>query len=109
MILHEEIYYFIPFKIEDKIQKKEVKEKDILDLKEKIVFFQHERIIHLIITISFAFFTILFMLLGMISYLFLIPFFILIIFLLFYIMHYFFLENNVQYFYKVYDQVKNRK
>jgi hypothetical protein len=47
-----------------------------------------------------------FLAMGMISYVFLIPFFALIIFLIFYIFHYFFLENNVQYLYKIYDQVK---
>ena len=91
--------------VEEKIQKGKVTQKDFIELKEKIAFFQHERLIHLLVTISFGFFSILFMLLGFISYLFLIPFFMLLVFLLFYIIHYFFLENTVQYFYRLYDQI----
>ena len=81
---------------------------DLKELEIKISFFQHERLIHLIVTISFAFFAVIFMALGMLSYYFLIIFFILIIFLIFYIIHYFFLENSVQYLYKIYDRMLNK-
>ena len=79
---------------------------EINELKEKITYFNYERLIHLIVTFFFALFTLFFLALGLISYLFLIPFFIGIIFLLFYIPYYFFLENSVQYLYKLYDKVK---
>ncbi len=79
------------------------KEKEILN--NKIIFFEHERLIHLIVTLFYALFTFIFLVLGVISYLFLIIFGIGIIFLLFYIRHYFFLENSVQYMYKLYDKV----
>ena len=88
-------------------EKKNYTQKDLEDFKEKIIFFQHERLIHLIVTFFFALFAILFLALGMISYIFLIPFTCLIIFVLFYIFHYFFLENSVQYMYKIYDRIKN--
>ena len=79
------------------------KEKEILN--DKIIFFEHERLIHLIVTLFYALFTFIFLVLGVVSYLFLIIFGIGIIFLLFYIRHYFFLENSVQYMYKLYDKV----
>ena len=73
----------------------------------KISFFQHERLIHLLVTLAFA-------LLTMLSFIFLfinptIPtailtglFFVL---LIPYIFHYFFLENSVQEMYKQYDKL----
>lgn len=80
----------------------------MIELETKISFFQHERLIHLIVTIAFALFALIFMVLGMLSSYFLIIFFILIIFLIFYIIHYFFLENSVQYLYKIYDKMQNK-
>ncbi len=91
----------------DELEKKELNDSDLFELNLKISYFQYERLIHLLVTISFAIFTIIFLILGMISYLFLIPFFILIIFLIFYIIHYFFLENKVQYLYHIYDKRKD--
>lgn len=78
--------------------------KEILDTHLiKITFFQHERLIHLLVTLFYALFTLAFLALGTIHYIFLI----LIIFLIFYIFHYFFLENSVQYLYKQYDILKH--
>ncbi len=78
------------------------------DLLIKINFFQHERLIHLIVTISFAFFALIFLILGMVSYYFLIIFAILLVFVVLYIYHYYFLENSVQYLYKLYDLKKGK-
>ena len=89
--------------------KGKVTKEDLEELKLKITYFQHERLIHLLVTIAFAIFTVIFLCLGMISYVFLIPFASFIIFLIFYILHYFFLENHVQYLYKQYDKMKNIK
>ena len=80
-------------------------EKDKMILKDKINYFNHERLIHLLVTLFYAIFTFIFLALGTLSYLFLIPFFIGIIFLVFYIRHYFFLENMVQYIYTLYDKI----
>lgn len=85
--------------------KKKMSEEEIKRIEVKISFFQHERLIHLVVTIAFAFFTLLFMALGMLSYVFLVSFFFLVVFLIFYILHYFYLENHVQYLYKLYDEV----
>lgn len=74
----------------------------------KIGFFQHERLIHLIVTVFYALFVIFFLFLSSINFLYIIPTFILIIFLIFYVLHYFFLENSVQYLYKQYD-IMNQK
>lgn len=93
--LEKEIYDNKKFSINDK--------EEVLN---KIHFFQHERLIHLLVTLFFAFLTLSFMVLGMLSYLFLIPFGILIVFLIFYIFHYFYLENGVQYLYKLYDKIR---
>lgn len=92
--------------IEENFENKKYTKEDREEFLIKIQFFQHERLVHLLVTIAFAFFTLLFMVLGMLSYVFLIPFFIFIVFLLFYIVHYFYLENRVQYLYKLYDRMK---
>ena len=74
----------------------------------KIKFFQHERLIHLLVTLFYAIFMIIFLSLSLVSKVFLIIFFILVIFLLFYVIHYFRLENGVQYLYKQYDKIKSK-
>ena len=93
--------------MEKKLEKK-VTKFDLEELKDKIGFFQHERLIHLIVTLFFAVFTLVFLTMGMISYIFLPIFFILLVFLIFYILHYFFLENHVQYLYKIYDKMQEK-
>jgi len=75
----------------------------------RISFFQHERLIHLLVTItygilmiiSFAVSTVvpLFVFIGIVLMLFLIP----------YVLHYFYLENGVQYLYKQYDKLREYK
>ncbi len=72
----------------------------------KIKLFQKERVIHLVITLSYVFFTILFLFLTKYIFMIFIVFFILLIFDGFYVYHYFFLENSVQYMYKQYDKMK---
>ena len=76
-------------KIDDLIQNKKVT-KDIVTIHlDKIAFFQHERLIHLIVTCLFSILTIL----------------VLICLLIPYILHYYYLENGVQYLYKQYDKL----
>ena len=72
----------------------------------KMDLFQKERIIHLVITLTYVFFTILFLFLTKYIFIMFIVFFILLIFDGFYVYHYFFLENSVQYMYKQYDKMK---
>ena len=97
-----------PMSKDDDIIKNGQVTKEILDTHLiKITFFQHERLIHLLVTLFYAIFTLAFLALGTIHYIFFIIFLILIIFLIFYIFHYFFLENSVQYLYKQYDILKH--
>ncbi len=72
----------------------------------KIAFFQHERLIHLLVTLFYACFTIIFLALTIVSWIFIPIAIIVTTFLIFYIYHYFYLENGVQYMYKQYDKLK---
>lgn len=74
----------------------------------QIAFFQHERLIHLIVTVAFAIVTFMVMLTMTITFSFwlailLIP---LIILLAPYISHYYLLENGVQKMYEQYDAMR---
>lgn len=99
------------------IDKKILCDKDLSKLKDehliKIGFYQHERLIHLLVTLFYAVFMFLTILLSYYNPLFIFIAFILLVFLIFYVKHYFFLENNVQYMYKQYDKMvekeKNKK
>lgn len=74
----------------------------------KIKFFQHERLIHLLVTLFYALAFLICLTLSIYIWTFAIVSLILICFLIPYILHYFFLENNVQYLYKQYDKMKNK-
>ena len=95
--------------VDNKIEKGSKKELE--ELKEthliKIGFFQHERFIHLMVTLFYALFMVIIGALSLVNQMFLFIFLILIIFLIFYVLHYFFLENGVQYLYKQYDKIKD--
>ena len=93
--------------IDKKIEEKNITEKDIENLLIKIEFFQHERLIHLLVTLAYGIFLFLSVLIFTQIWIFVIVIYIALIFLLFYVRHYFFLENNVQYLYKQYDKMKN--
>lgn len=92
--------------LEEKIETKKIDQSDRIELEKKILYFQHERFIYLMVILAFAIFTIFFMVLGMLSYVFLIPFGLFMVVLFFYILHYFFLENSVQYLYKLDDKLQ---
>ena len=94
-------------KIDKKIEEKNITEKDIENHLIKIEFFQHERLIHLLVTLAYGIFLFISVLIFTQIWIFVIVIYIALIFLLFYVRHYFFLENHVQYLYKQYDQMKN--
>ncbi len=77
------------------------------DLMIQIAFFQHERLIHLIVTVTFALLT----MLGIVTSLFIQQIPVLVLTLLFivllvpYVKHYYILENGVQELYKRYDYI----
>lgn len=87
----------------------EEKGKIVKDLLSQIGFFQHERLIHLIVTVVFALLTMLSVLgtaiLGQIS-LFLLTILFLVL-LVPYVMHYYLLENGVQKLYVYYDKLQS--
>ncbi len=77
----------------------------------KIQWLQHERLIHLMVTILFAFvFMFIFLLLMLFpeNWILLVPLVIVIVLLGAYIFHYFKLENTVQNWYKLYDEIDQR-
>ena len=75
----------------------------------KINFFQHERLIHLLVTLFYALFFMIFIGFGFVHFIFYLVAIVLSIFLLFYVVHYFRLENGVQYMYKQYDHMLSKK
>ena len=88
---------------------KKIKEEDIKKHLVKISFFQHERTIHLYVTMFYAIMFLVFAALGLVHYIFYIITTILFIFLVFYVIHYFRLENGVQYLYKQYDKMLEKE
>ncbi len=103
--MKEYLYNYVD-EIDELLIKKKINEEIINNHLIKISFFQHERLIHLLVTLFYAILFILFMALGFIHYIFLIIAIILLGFLLCYIIHYFRLENKVQYLYKQFDKMK---
>lgn len=73
----------------------------------QLSFFQHERLIHLIVTITFALLEMLSLMLVMFQFSILALLFSLVILILLipYISHYYLLENGVQKMYEQYDQI----
>jgi len=76
----------------------------------KISFFQHERLIHLLVTFFFGFIFFLSVVLGLLlgSLGFCALGAILAVLLIFYIWHYFFLENGVQKLYRLSEEIEER-
>ena len=93
--------------LEEKIKNKDVDQKLWDDVLIKIDFFNKERIIHLLITLFYALFAILFACHIKESIMYLIFALFMMCFLIPYIIYYFKLEARVQYLYKIYDKLKN--
>lgn len=90
----------------------DAEKKDVLkDFMIQIKFFQHERLIHLIVTVTFAIIAIVSLLLNYSIGSILLTIFIIgmLIMLLFYVRHYFFLERGVQKLYTYYDALTAKK
>ena len=79
--------------------------------KDKIAFMQHERIVHFLVTMLFAFILTVFfaVLIFNVNLAVLALVTIVLVLLLFYIKHYYFLENTVQKMYKVYDSILEKQ
>lgn len=96
--------------VEERINSKKVDKLFVDDLLLKISFFQHERLIHFLVTMLVAIITVILLIAFMlIENIWLLLLFIVFVCLLIpYILHYYFLENSVQYMYKLYDDVKEK-
>jgi len=94
----------------DKEDKIKDKEKVLEELIKQIEFTQHERLIHLIVTVFVGLSTLILLGLGMIteSISFIVVSLITLILFMFYIFHYYFLENTTQEFYKHYFSIKKK-
>ena len=101
--------------ISEKAAKGEFTYEELATLREQalvqIGFFQHERLIHLIVTMTFALMTIM-TLMGICNtgYMPLIPLMVLLLVLLIpYIRHYYILENGTQTLYRYYDSLEKKR
>ena len=91
--------------IDKKINNKQITKNDIEKHLIKIKFFQHERLVHLLVTLFYAMYLFISIIIFLKIWQFVIITYIILIILLFYVKHYFFLETRVQYLYKEYDKM----
>lgn len=94
--------------VEKKIKNKTFTKEDLDNFKVMVGYFEHERLIHLLVTITVIILTCFFFYMFSIRpsiFLFLLVI-ILIILLGFYLYHYYFLENNIQSLEKKYLEIK---
>ncbi len=94
--------------IDDVIKNDNVTEKIINEHLIKINFFQHERLIHLLVTLTYAIVFVISMVAALSSIIFCFIGLIFTCFLLPYVIYYFYLEKKVQYLYKQYDMMRNK-
>ncbi len=100
--MKKEIKKYLEY-IEKNYQKTDVDKKKLAqELYTRIGFYQHERLIHLIVTMSFGVFFLLSLLLITINASFVILSVLFLVLLVPYIAHYYFLENSVQKLYTYY-------
>ena len=96
----------------EKELEKNLSKDELIELKNdhlnKIKFFQHERLIHLLVTLFYCLFFLIFIVLGTIYIGFYVVSLILLIFILAYIVYYFYLENNIKYLYFLYDIINEK-
>lgn len=95
--------------IDSKIKTNKINDNTIKNHLIKIGFFQHERQIHLYVTLFYVIVFFMFSALGFLHYIFFSIAIILLVFTICYVIHYFNLENGVQYLYKQYDQMINKE
>lgn len=107
--MKEELKYW------NKKLKSEIKEEDLSFEKEKMLnhinFYQHERLVHLLITLAFTIYLLFSLVMSLIypSIPMFLLFIILLIMVAFYIRYYYILENGVQQLYKLYDKLIEKK
>ena len=97
--------------VEEKINRKEITKEYKNDMLNYISFYQHERLIHLIVTAFVGICAVLFFL-AMIYFeklTLIIIFTILLLLFIPYIIHYYFLENSIQKLYILYKMIKSKE
>ena len=79
-----------------------------IEHEKQLTYFMHERLVHLLVTLTFAIlaFVTFFMAVMNFSIGIIVLFFAFLILLIPYIMHYYLLENSVQYMYRQYDRLQ---
>ena len=79
-----------------------------IEHEKQLAYFMHERLVHLLVTLTFAIlaFVTFFMAVMNFSIGIIVLFFAFLILLIPYIMHYYLLENSVQYMYRQYDRLQ---
>lgn len=95
--------------MQERANSKEKATKEELDeILVQIGFFQHERLLHLLVTLAFAIFAILSLFFYLITeqIMVLVLFFAFMVLLIPYIKHYYLLENGTQKLYELYDIIK---
>ena len=90
------------------VENKKVTKEDMLN---HISFYQHERLVHLIVTVFVGIIAVLFFLAALLleEISLLIVFAILLLLFIPYIIHYYFLENNIQRLYILYKETKDKE
>ena len=79
-----------------------------IEHEKQLAYFMHERLVHLLVTLTFAIlaFVTFFLVVMNFSMGMIVLFFAFLILLIPYIMHYYLLENSVQYMYRQYDRLQ---
>lgn len=105
--MKKQLYGYIE-KVQNQLKQSENLEELKESMKTNIGFFQHERLVHLIVTMTFAIMTVLSLAMSM-QQLYLLPLFVLILALTVpYVFHYYFLENGVQKLQRLYNDLEEK-
>lgn len=105
--MKKQLYNYIE-KVQNQLNQGESSEELKESMKVNIGFFQHERLVHLIVTMTFAIMTVLSLAMSM-QQLYLLPLFVLILALTVpYVFHYYFLENGVQKLQRLYNELEEK-
>ena len=97
---------YIKKRLDECVDKGQIEEV-LSEHRDKILFMQHERLVHFLVTMMFALVLVMLVIGLLLTENVILSVLILLIFvlLLFYIKHYYFLENTVQSMYRIYDEI----
>lgn len=105
--MKKQLYNYI-----EKVQNQLKEDVNLEELKESMLtnigFFQHERLIHLIITMTFAVMTVLSLAMALQQFYLLLLFVLILALTVPYVFHYYFLENGVQKLQRLYNELEEK-